>query len=80
MVCVAYASFGDIHISNLGNYVNERFDITDKQSAKLREIKDELGIPPSAIIRLALNTFLPKLRDENFRYGGIKELWNNNKF
>jgi len=62
------------------NYVNERFDITESQSAKLREIKEELNIPPSAMVRLALNIILPKLRDENFRYGGIKQLWDNNKF
>lgn len=61
-------------------YVNERFDITNKQSAKLREIKDELGIPPSAIIRLALNSFLPKLRDQGFKYAGIKEVWDRSKF
>ena len=62
------------------NYVNERFDITVKQSGKLKEIKEQLNIPPSAIIRLALNCFLPKVRDENFKYGGIKELWDRNKF
>lgn len=62
------------------NYVNERFDITVKQSEKLKEIKEQLNIPPSAIIRLALNCFLPKIRDENFKYGGIKELWDRNKF
>lgn len=61
-------------------YVNERFDVTTQQSAKLKEIKEELGIPPSAMVRLALNIILPKLRDENFRYGGIKELWDRNKF
>lgn len=62
------------------NYVNERFDITEQQSAKLREIKEQLNIPPSAIVRLALNCFFPKVRDENFRYAGIKQLWDDNKF
>ena len=57
------------------NYVNERFDITKKQSEKLKEIKDELKIPPSAIVRLALNCFLPKLKDSHFTYCGINELW-----
>ncbi len=61
-------------------YVNERYDVTTQQSEKLKEIKEELGIPPSAMVRLALNIILPKLRDENFRYGGIKQLWDNNKF
>lgn len=62
------------------NYVNERFDITESQSEKLKEIKEELKIPPSAIVRLALNCFLPKVRDENFKYAGVKELWDKNKF
>lgn len=62
------------------NYVNERFDITEQQSALLRQIKDELNIPPSAIVRLALNTILPKLRDERFKYSGIKGAWDRNKF
>ena len=62
------------------NYVNERFDITEQQSAKLKEIKEQLNIPPSAIVRLALNIILPKLRDENFKYAGIKEAWDRNKF
>lgn len=61
-------------------YVNERFDITVEQSQKLKEIKDNLGIPPSAMVRLFINICLPKFRDENFRYGGIKDLWDRDKF
>lgn len=62
------------------NYVNERFDITTLQSKKLKEIKEQLNIPPSAMVRLALNIILPKLRDENFKYAGIKDLWDSDKF
>ena len=62
------------------NYVNKRFDITEKQYNKLKEIEEELKIPSSAIVRLALNTFLPKLRDEGFKYAGIKEVWDRSKF
>lgn len=62
------------------NLVNKRFDITEKQYEKLKEIEENLKIPPSAIVRIALNCFLPKVRDENFKYGGIKELWDRNKF
>lgn len=62
------------------NYVNKRFDITQAQYDKLREIEDELKIPASSIVRLSLNCFLPKLRNENFRYGGIKDLWDREKF
>ena len=60
--------------------VTKRYKVTEAQDEKLLEIERELNIPPSAIVRLALNCFLPKLRDENFRYGGIKELWDGNKF
>jgi phage terminase small subunit len=61
-------------------HVTKRYKITEQQDEKLIEIEKELGISPSAIVRLALNIFLPKLRDENFKYGGIKELWGRNKF
>ena len=60
--------------------VNRRFDITETQNEKLLEIERELKIPPSAIVRLALNVFLPKIKDENFKYEGIKKLWNETKF
>lgn len=61
-------------------YVNERFDVTTSQSEILKEIKEELGITPSAMVRLALNIVLPKLRDAGFKYEGIKNLWDKNKF
>ena len=62
------------------NYVNKRFDITEKQYSKLKEIEDELKRPPSAMVRLALNIILPKLKDEGFKYAGIKEVWDRTKF
>lgn len=62
------------------NLVNKRFDITEKQYQKLAEIEEMLKIPPSAIVRIALDTFLPKTKDNYFKYAGIKELWDNNKF
>lgn len=61
-------------------HVTKRYKVTEAQDEKLLEIERDLNIPPSAIVRLALNCFLPKLRDENFKYGGIKELWDRNKF
>lgn len=60
--------------------VNKRFDITEGQYLILQEIDEHLKIPPSAIVRLALNTFLPKVRDSHFKYEGIKNIWNQNKF
>lgn len=61
-------------------HVTKRYKVTTAQDQKLLEIESELNIPPSAIVRMALNCFLPKLRDENFKYGGISELWNTSKF
>lgn len=61
-------------------YVTNRYKVTEEQDAILREIDSELNIPPSAIVRIALNTFLPKLRDSGFKYSGVKELYNKEKF
>lgn len=60
--------------------VTKRYKVTELQDEKLLEIERELNIPPSAIVRIALNCFLPKLRDEKFKYGGIQELWGRSKF
>jgi hypothetical protein len=62
------------------NYVNERFDITSEQSARLKDFKDRLKIPPSAIVRIALECFFPKLTNMNFKEEGIKNLYNERKF
>ena len=62
------------------NYVNERFDITEDQSEKLRDFKERLKIPPSAIVRIALDCFFPKLTNNNFTEEGIKRLWDEDKF
>lgn len=61
-------------------YVTNRYKVTKQQDEKLREIERELNIPPSAIIRLSLNCFLPKVKDESFKYSGIKDLWDERKF
>lgn len=61
-------------------HVTKRYKITEAQDQKLLEIERELNIPPSAIVRLALNYFFPKIKDENFKYSRIKDLWNEKKF
>lgn len=60
--------------------VTKRYKVTKAQDDKLLEIERELNIPPSAIVRMALNTFLPKLKDGGFKYAGIKEVWDRSKF
>jgi hypothetical protein len=61
-------------------HVTKRYKITEQQDNTLLEIERELNIPPSAIVRLALNCFLPKIKDDNFKYEGIKNLWDERKF
>ena len=68
-------SYEDFMTQKETKIVTKRYKVTEAQDAKLLEIENELGIPPSSIVRLVLNCFLPKVRDENFRYGGIKDLW-----
>lgn len=60
--------------------VTKRYKVTVAQDETLLEIERELNIPPSAMVRLALNIVLPKLRDQNFKYSGIKNLWESEKF
>jgi len=60
--------------------VTKRYKVTKSMDDALLEIERELNIPPSAIVRLALNCFLPKTKDSGFKYEGIKRLWNENKF
>lgn len=62
------------------NKVTKRYKVTEEQDRILLEIEKELNIPPSAIVRIALNCFSPKIKDCGFKYDGIKKLWNENKF
>lgn len=61
-------------------YVNDRFDIREDQKKKLAYFKEHNNIPPSAIVRLALDCFFPRLTNMNFKEEGIKRLWNDHKF
>lgn len=70
----------EIVAQEMPTYVTNRYKVTKQQDEKLREIEMELNIPPSAIIRLALNTFLPKIKDSGFKYSGIKDVYNNSRF
>lgn len=70
----------EIVAQNKTKLVTKRYKITEEQDKALLEIQEALDIPPSAIVRLALNCFLPKAKDGGFKYEGIKRLWNDNKF
>lgn len=60
--------------------VTKRYKITDEQDKRLLEIEEKLNIPPSSIVRLALDCFLPKTENSKFKYEGIERLWNDKKF
>lgn len=60
--------------------VRKRFEITEDQDKRLLDIEQRMKIPPSAIVRLALECFFPKTTNYGFTDEGIKRLWNENKF
>lgn len=59
--------------------VTKRYKVTKAQDDTLLEIERELNIPPSSIVRMALNCFLPKTKNCGFKYEGIKQLYNERK-
>jgi hypothetical protein len=73
-------SWNEIMSQTETKFVTKRYRVTEQQDNVLKEIEKELKIPPSAMVRLFINICLPKIRDENFKYEGIKRLWNENKF
>lgn len=54
--------------------------IKQSQQKRLKELETKLNIPQAALVRLALDCFLPKIRNENYKEEGILNLWNSSKF
>ena len=52
--------------------VEGRYKTTKHQKDELIRVENELKIPQSAIIRMALDCFLPKLLNNQFTEKGIK--------
>lgn len=57
-----------------------RIRLNDNHWQRLDELERKHGIPVAAMIRLAIDCFLPKLSNMNFKEEGIKKLWNDQKF
>jgi len=60
--------------------VQNRYKITKDQDRRLRDIESRLNIPVSALVRLAIDTFLPKTTNNCFTEESIKSYWNESKF
>jgi len=49
-----------------------RVKFTEKQLSKLDNLSEETGVPFSSLIRMAVNSFLPKTGNNNYTTVGIK--------
>ena len=49
-----------------------RGKITKKQKDQLKDIEARVGVPMAAMIRMALDSFLPKIKNSGFTEAGIK--------
>jgi len=49
-----------------------RLKITDKQDKQLIDLEQRLNISASSLVRMALDSFLPKIQNSGFTEKGIK--------
>ena len=54
--------------------------IKQSQKDQLKDLEDRLHIPQAAIIRIALDCFLPKLSNMEVTETGMLNVWNREKF
>lgn len=52
--------------------VEGRFKITIQQKEQLKDLEERLNIPASALVRMALDCFLPKINNFGYSEKGIK--------
>lgn len=60
--------------------VEGRYKITAEQKARLKDIEDRLNIPASCLVRMALDAFLPKIRNAGFTETGLKAGYLNGNY
>ena len=60
--------------------VEGRYKITETQKEQLKSLEDRLHIPASALIRMALDSFLPKISNSGFSEKGIKAGYLNGNY
>lgn len=52
--------------------VEWRGRITETQKEDLINIENQIGVPQAALVRMALDSFLPKISNSGFTLNGIK--------
>lgn len=60
--------------------VEGRYKITKEQKERLKDIEARLNIPQSALIRMALDVFLPKIGNSGFSEKGIRAGYLNGNY
>lgn len=67
-------------IASKPTLVEWRGRITEKQKEDLINIENEIGVPQSALVRMALDSFLPKIKNSGFTLKGIKSGYLNGNY
>ena len=57
-----------------------RVKITEDQDKRLIELEEEINIPASALVRMSLDCFLPKLENNGYNKKGIKSGYLNGNY
>ena len=60
--------------------IEGRYKITSDQKKRLKDLEERLSIPASALIRMALDSFLPKINNSGFSEKGIKAGYLNGNY
>ena len=60
--------------------IEGRYKITVSQKERLKELEEKLNIPASVLIRMALDSFLPKIKNSGFSEKGIKAGYLNGNY
>lgn len=60
--------------------IEGRYKITAQQKERLKELEERLHIPASALMRMALDCFLPKTNNQGFTEKGIKAGYMNGNY
>lgn len=60
--------------------VEGRYKITKIQKDQIKDLEERLNIPASALVRMALDCFLPKVRNAGYNENGIKAGYLNGNY
>ena len=57
-----------------------RGKITAAQKEQMQDIELRTGVPVAALVRMALDVFLPKMQNNRFTEDGITNVYKNKKY